>query len=163
MEVCCQLYTPAVLPPEKEPPDIQWTEGWVGRTVGLTRWWREKFPLSPPLGIEPQSSSWLNYPAPITLPNFQNAEYLTYLLTLWRRILFEKLIVPQLFKKYPAFLWNPKFHYRFHTNPPLNPILSQLNPACPIDLYLPKVHAEDQDIQNNNFASLLWNVKWDII
>jgi hypothetical protein len=37
---------------------------------------------------------------------------LTYLLTPWCRVLFEKLIVTQLVKKYPAFLWNPKVHHR---------------------------------------------------
>jgi hypothetical protein len=39
---------------------------------------------------------------------------LTYLLTSWCRILFEKLIVTQLVKKYPAFLWSPKVHHRVH-------------------------------------------------
>jgi hypothetical protein len=43
-------------------------------------------------------------------------------------------------QKNPAFLRNPKVHYRVHTSPPLNPILSQLNPVRSIDLYLPKVH-----------------------
>jgi hypothetical protein len=65
---------------------------------------------------------------------------LTYLLTPWCRILFKQLIVTQLVKKYPAFLWNPKVHYRVHTSPPLDPILSQLNPVRHIDPYLPKVH-----------------------
>jgi hypothetical protein len=55
-------------------------------------------------------------------------------------MLFEKLIVTQLVKKYPDFLWNPKVHYRVHTSPPLDPILSRLNPVRPIDPYSPKVH-----------------------
>jgi hypothetical protein len=65
---------------------------------------------------------------------------LTYLLTPWCNVLFEKLIVTQIVKKYPVFLWNPNVHYRVHTSPPLDPILSQLNPVRPIDPYLPKVH-----------------------
>jgi len=59
---------------------------------------------------------------------------LTYLLTPWCRILFEKLIVFQLVKKYPAFLWNLKVHCCVHSSLPLHPVLSQLNPIHNIRL-----------------------------
>jgi hypothetical protein len=67
---------------------------------------------------------------------------LTYLLThtMVEDIVSKKPTVTQLVRKYPAFLWNPKVHYRVHTNPPLDPILSQLNLVRPIDPYPSKVH-----------------------
>jgi hypothetical protein len=51
-------------------------------------------------------------------------------------MLFEKLIVIQLIKKYPAFVMEPEGSSQ---KPATGPILSQLNPVHPIDPYLTKV------------------------
>ena len=65
---------------------------------------------------------------------------LTYLLTPMCRVLLEKLTGLQLVKKFPAFLWNPKFHYCTHKRPPPVPILGQHSPVHIPTSHLLEIH-----------------------
>jgi hypothetical protein len=74
------------------------------------------------------------------LCNCRSYKLLTYLLTYLLHGATKSWLSLSLSKNIPLSLWNPKFHYRVHTSPPPDPILSQLNPVRLIDPYLPKVH-----------------------
>jgi hypothetical protein len=63
---------------------------------------------------------------------------LTHSLTPWCRILIEKLIASQPIKNILS-SWNPTVYHRVQESSPMDPMLSQLNPRRPIDLYLFKV------------------------
>jgi hypothetical protein len=43
-------------------------------------------------------------------------------------------------QEFPHILLNQKFHNRVHKSPLLAPILSQMNPVCPVPYYLSKIH-----------------------
>ena len=53
----------------------------------------------------------------------------------WNRVLLQKPLFSRL-KKIPLILYNPKIHYPFRKNPPLDRILSQMNPETSHALFI---------------------------
>lgn len=52
---------------------------------------------------------------------------------------FLEAIIAQLVKKVPWLLWIPEVHYHIHKSPPLNTIMSQMNPVKIIIRYFLKI------------------------
>jgi len=59
-------------------------------------------------------------------------------------------------QKIPRLLLNPKVHYHVHNSPPMDPILSNMNPVHNFQLYFPKVPS------NITFPSMCRCSKWSL-
>jgi hypothetical protein len=77
-------------------------------------------------------------------------------LTPWSTALLEKLIATQLVKEFSVF-HDPKINYRVPKNPPLDPILSQMNPVHTLLHYTFKTH-----FNINILLSTLRPSKWSL-
>jgi hypothetical protein len=64
----------------------------------------------------------------------------SYLTSPWSGVLFEEMLVTQLFSKFPAFYGTPKFITVFTTARHLVPMRSQMNPVHNFSSYFSKIH-----------------------
>ena len=81
---------------------------------------------------------------------------ITYLLTPWSRVLFEKLTGFAANQEIPRILWYPKVHYHTHKRPPPVPILSQLHPVPTTLSHFLKIHL------NIILLSASWSPQWSL-
>jgi hypothetical protein len=59
-------------------------------------------------------------------------------------------------EEFPSILWNPKVHYRINKNPPLFPILNQIDLIHTIPSYLSKIHF------NTVHPPTSWSSQWSL-
>ena len=93
-----------------------------------------------------------NFPSGILLPGLPAH----YLLTLYSRVLLEKLTGFAANQEIPRILWNPKVNYCTHKRPQPVPILSQLHPVHKTTSHFLKLHL------NIIFPSTSWSAQWSL-
>ena len=101
----------------------------------------------PPFNVDVNEWSYTPFP-PIYL--------LTYILTPWSRVIFEKLTGFAANQEIPRILWNPKVHHRTRKRPPPVPILSQLHLVPTTPSHFLKIHL------NIILPSTSWSPQWSL-
>ena len=79
-----------------------------------------------------------------------------YLLTVWSRVLLEKLTGFAANQEIPRILWNQKVHYRTHKCPPPVSFLCQLHPVPTTPSHILKIHL------NIILPSISWSPQWSL-
>jgi hypothetical protein len=124
MEVSGQLHSPAALPPRERTSGTPWVGGWVGTRAGLDEEVKRKIP-------SPAVTRTADHPA--------RSPALYHL----ARLLFKKLIVTQLVKKYPLFM-EPEGSLLFSQKPATGLYPEPTESSSPHRSLLPKVHPRNK-------------------
>jgi hypothetical protein len=93
-----------------------------------------------PIPLWKSNSRYLRHSSPPLDRVVSQLNPVTFLtLTLWRRVLSEKLTVPKMVKKFQAFYWNRMFVTCLQNSLPLDFVLNHLNPVTIFTLYSFKI------------------------